>query len=426
MITLPTAVTSTSPAPQGASSMSSENTLGGRAGDDALSGAENMPKGFITLLGERLLSLGHSRAASGRASETANGAAPTGKSAVNPLLANLDNPETLSALLQPATGDSAKKDDAAGDKQPVPLAALSESDVQALQALYAMLPNNVTPPASAATGLDKTDAAPDAGDKQSALGALITAFGKASAEKGDVSDSASAKDSDGLPMAKSTGKPDGETRTALNPALPSGNPAFQQMMHNANRDEGKQDSAPAQNAMLTPVGLTSAATAFTPTTTSVVSAPSTPLLNAQLGSPEWQQALGQQILMFSRDGLQTAELRLHPQDLGSIQISLKLDNDQAQISLVSNHSQVRDALEAAIPQLRTSLAESGINLGQSNVSSDAFQQGKSFHGQQEQQRNHHETPFSLGNDNDGDATPIAVPASLQARISGTNAVDTFA
>ncbi|MCT2388723.1 flagellar hook-length control protein FliK [Erwinia pyrifoliae] len=426
MITLPTAVTSTSPAPQGASSMSSENTLDGRAGDDALSGAENMPKGFVTLLGERLLSLGHSRAASGRAGETANGAAPTGKSAVNPLLANLDNPETLSALLQPATGDSAKKDDAPGDKQPVPLAALSESDVQALQALYAMLPNNVTPPASAATGLDKTDAAPDAGDKQSALGALITAFGKASAEKGNASDSALAKDSDGLPLAKSAGKPDGETRTALNPALPSGNPAFQQMMHNANRDADKQDSVPVQNAMLTPVGLTSAATAFTPTTTSVVSAPSTPLLNAQLGSPEWQQALGQQILMFSRDGLQTAELRLHPQDLGSIQISLKLDNDQAQISLVSNHSQVRDALEAAIPQLRTSLAESGINLGQSNVSSDAFQQGKSFHGQQEQQRDHHETPFSLGNDNDDDATPIAVPASLQARISGTNAVDTFA
>ncbi|AUX72419.1 flagellar hook-length control protein FliK [Erwinia pyrifoliae] len=419
MITLPTAVTSTSPAPQGASSMSSENTLDGRAGDDALSGAENMPKGFVTLLGARLLSLGHSRAASGRAGETANGAAPTGKSAVNPLLANLDNPETLSALLQPATGDSAKKDDAPGDKQPVPLAALSESDVQALQALYAMLPNNVTPPASAATGLDKTDAAPDAGDKQSALGALITAFGKAS-------DSALAKDSDGLPLAKSAGKPDGETRTALNPALPSGNPAFQQMMHNANRDADKQDSVPVQNAMLTPVGLTSAATAFTPTTTSVVSAPSTPLLNAQLGSPEWQQALGQQILMFSRDGLQTAELRLHPQDLGSIQISLKLDNDQAQISLVSNHSQVRDALEAAIPQLRTSLAESGINLGQSNVSSDAFQQGKSFHGQQEQQRDHHETPFSLGNDNDDDATPIAVPASLQARIIGTNAVDTFA
>ena len=130
--------------------------------------------------------------------------------------------------------------------------------------------------------------------------------------------------------------------------------------------------------------------------------------------------------MFSRNGLQTAELHLNPQDLGSIQISLKLDNDHAQLTLVSNHSQVRDALEAAIPQLRASMAESGINLGQSHVSSDDFQQGKSFNGQQEQQRNDTETAFSLGSEGDGEATPIAVPVSLQARVTGANAVDIFA
>lgn len=79
-----------------------------------------------------------------------------------------------------------------------------------------------------------------------------------------------------------------------------------------------------------------------------------------------------------------------------------------------------------MPQLRASLAESGINLGQSNVSSDAFQQGQSFTGQQEQQRNNNGSPFSLANENDSDVTPIAVPAALQARAAGSNAVDIFA
>ena len=97
----------------------------------------------------------------------------------------------------------------------------------------------------------------------------------------------------------------------------------------------------------------------------------TPVLNAQLGSSEWQQALSQQILMFNRSGQHSAELRLHPQDLGSLQISLRIDDNQAQLHMASGHSQVRAALEAALPQLRTALADSGIQLGQSSVGSEA-------------------------------------------------------
>ena len=60
--------------------------------------------------------------------------------------------------------------------------------------------------------------------------------------------------------------------------------------------------------------------------------------------------------MFAKQGQQTAELRLNPEDLGQVHISLKLDNDQAQLQMVSAHGHVRAALEAALPVLRTSLA----------------------------------------------------------------------
>ncbi|TKI08364.1 hypothetical protein FCN80_03820 [Martelella alba] len=123
------------------------------------------------------------------------------------------------------------------------------------------------------------------------------------------------------------------------------------------------DAQPAATPSLSAAG-TSAGT--TPT-------PASALISAQLGSDEWQQAIGQQVIMYSRNGQQNAELRLHPESLGTVQISLQVDtNNQMQIHLASGHSQVRAALEDALPQLRAALAGSGINLGQSSVGGESM------------------------------------------------------
>ncbi|MDX7421419.1 flagellar hook-length control protein FliK, partial [Klebsiella pneumoniae] len=65
-----------------------------------------------------------------------------------------------------------------------------------------------------------------------------------------------------------------------------------------------------------------------------------PVLSQPLGTHEWQQSLSQHITLFTKQGQQTAELRLHPEDLGQVQISLKLDDNQAQLQMVSAHSHV--------------------------------------------------------------------------------------
>ncbi|PHM58968.1 flagellar hook-length control protein FliK [Xenorhabdus sp. KK7.4] len=95
-----------------------------------------------------------------------------------------------------------------------------------------------------------------------------------------------------------------------------------------------------------------------------------PLLSAHLGSEEWQQQLNQQVLFFNRNGLQQAELRLHPQELGALHIRMNVEDNQAQLHFVSAHQHVRAALEAALPNLRHSLAENGIQLAESSVGSD--------------------------------------------------------
>lgn len=113
----------------------------------------------------------------------------------------------------------------------------------------------------------------------------------------------------------------------------------------------------------TPSPVTAAASPLiTPHQTQPLPTVAAPVLSAPLGSHEWQQSLSQHISLFTRQGQQSAELRLHPQDLGEVQISLKVDDNQAQIQMVSPHQHVRAALEAALPVLRTQLAESGIRI----------------------------------------------------------------
>ncbi len=102
-------------------------------------------------------------------------------------------------------------------------------------------------------------------------------------------------------------------------------------------------------------------------------------------------------------------------------ISLKLDDNQAQLQMVSPHSHVRAALEAALPMLRTQLAESGIQLGQSSISSESFAGQQQSSSQQQSARAQHPDAFGAEDD-----IALAAPASLQAAARGNGAVDIFA
>ncbi|HAI51359.1 MAG TPA: flagellar hook-length control protein FliK, partial [Enterobacteriaceae bacterium] len=161
----------------------------------------------------------------------------------------------------------------------------------------------------------------------------------------------------------------------------------------------------------------------TPTPTSAaIATPHTAVLNAQLGTPEWQQAFSQQVTLMTRNGQQSAELRLNPEALGQVHISLKIDDNLAQMQFVSPHSHVRAALEAAMPTLRTQLAESGIQLGQSNISSESFAGQQQQQGQPQHNGSGRGQASFAGNSEAG----IPAPASLQRIARGDNAVDIFA
>ncbi|RAU37016.1 flagellar hook length control protein FliK [Enterobacter sp. RIT418] len=199
-------------------------------------------------------------------------------------------------------------------------------------------------------------------------------------------------------------------------------------------DNALPAAAPAVAAADKP-DVASAATSTSPTATlapvmgshSVPQAAATvataPVLSQPLGTGEWQQALGQHITLFTKQGQQTAELRLHPEDLGQVHISLKLDDNQAQLQMVSPHSHVRAALEAALPVLRTQLAESGIQLSQSSVSSESFAGQQQSSSQHQQQASRSGQQGGFGDDAD---ELLPTPAALQSAARGSGAVDIFA
>lgn len=129
-----------------------------------------------------------------------------------------------------------------------------------------------------------------------------------------------------------------------------------------------------------------------------------------VGTPGWAPALAQQIVRLPGGG--EVELHLNPAELGPLQVKLSLVESQAQVLFVTEHAAVRHALEAALPQLRTGLAESGINLGQATVGSGA--------GEQRTGQDGGERPAP------GDERGPAKPHGAAVRSGHAGAVDTFA
>ncbi|MDP4982537.1 flagellar hook-length control protein FliK [Pseudoalteromonas tunicata] len=81
-----------------------------------------------------------------------------------------------------------------------------------------------------------------------------------------------------------------------------------------------------------------------------------------------------------------ADIRLDPPELGSMQIRVRSDAEQAQINFVVQNQQAKEALEQSLPRLKEMLAEQGINLGESSIEQQNQQSSEQQQGQQSQSR----------------------------------------
>ncbi|MDT3664837.1 flagellar hook length control protein FliK [Cronobacter dublinensis] len=418
MITLPNVVlTSDVDATSPGAGLKGLDAKGGDAAQDFLALLGQHFSGELTLADGKTVSLAQLQGAgketlAGKTLADATATLPGTQSDLTRLLDQLTRGDISPADLSLAAGDAQTATTAA---QPTLKPAgldddkkLSDEDMAALSALFAMLPPaqqpNAAPAVTAQTQAQGVAALGANGFNPTA--SLTQTLGNA---KSDAKTSAKSDDA-ATPLTAAAATAPVSSQTAVDVVAPvstldktAADVSSTQVPHNLNlhalssTTQSQQASAP------------------------VMTMP-TAQVTAPFGTPDWQNSVSQHISLFTRNGQQSAELHLHPEELGAVQISLKLDDNMAQIQMVSPHSHVRAALEAALPTLRTQLAESGIQLGQSNISSENFSGQQQQNNPQQSASSRGGNGFSLG----GEDEAIAAPASLQAAARGNGAVDIFA
>lgn len=92
-------------------------------------------------------------------------------------------------------------------------------------------------------------------------------------------------------------------------------------------------------------------------------------INTYLGKTGWDQAISQKVVWMVGASEQSATLTLNPPDLGPLQVVINVNNAMVDTTFISDNADVRQALQDGISNLREKMSESGIQLGQANISS---------------------------------------------------------
>ncbi|TMP10368.1 flagellar hook-length control protein FliK [Pseudoalteromonas sp. S3178] len=116
-----------------------------------------------------------------------------------------------------------------------------------------------------------------------------------------------------------------------------------------------------------------------------------------------------------------AEIRLDPSEMGSMQIRIRSDAEQAQINFVVQNQQAKEALEQSMPRLREMLAQQGLELGESTIS-----YGQS--GSENPEQSDGDTQAGLANNEsvNGENEEQANSASQSSRQQSSSSIDYYA
>lgn len=136
--------------------------------------------------------------------------------------------------------------------------------------------------------------------------------------------------------------------------------------------------------------------------------------------PGFAEELGAQLSVWTRQGVQQAELRLNPAELGPVQVRIQIEGQQALVRFVADAAPTRDALEAAMPELAAALQREGLQLSGGSVQSQAQ------HQHQQQQRDSAAASIASGRGPRGQDAAGAVASSPQPRPASQRLLDLYA
>lgn len=153
----------------------------------------------------------------------------------------------------------------------------------------------------------------------------------------------------------------------------------------------------------------------------------TNLIEAPVGSPMFADEAAQRVTWLAKNGIEHAEIRVTPPDMGPIQVSIDMSQNEASINFTVTQTDTRVALEDSLHRLEEMLADSGIALAQANI-------GQQDAGQQQSGRESGRAGAGSnargGRDGDGRGEVAGVGGAVAASPARTGSVlglvDTFA
>lgn len=120
------------------------------------------------------------------------------------------------------------------------------------------------------------------------------------------------------------------------------------------------------------------------------SAPVSAGIPQQVGSPHWDTGLSDKVVWMLGTQTKMAELHLNPPNLGPLEVRISMADGQANLSFMTQHNAVGEAIESAKSRLREMMGESGVNMGSVSVNVGSFAQQQQQ--QQAQQQSSSQTP----------------------------------
>ncbi|WPP01320.1 flagellar hook-length control protein FliK [Pseudomonas sp. HR96] len=145
----------------------------------------------------------------------------------------------------------------------------------------------------------------------------------------------------------------------------------------------------------------------------------------------WSEGLVNRVMYLSSQNLKSADIQLSPAELGTLNIRVDMAPDQqTQVTFVSAHIGVRDALESQQGRLKEMFAQQGLGQMDVNVSD----QSRNQQGQQQQadqaSRAANSSRGGSSSDSGGvegiDSSAGAAAAVAQSVVIGSSAVDYYA
>jgi len=82
---------------------------------------------------------------------------------------------------------------------------------------------------------------------------------------------------------------------------------------------------------------------------------------------DFANAVKDKVMVMINQKIQQVEIQLDPAELGSMNIRINLQNEQAVVSFMVQNQQTKEAVEENIDKLKNMLAESGVDVGDANI-----------------------------------------------------------